>query len=121
MTTTATTAPFATDLTNSAQALEAAELVAAALQTGVVEDRNGTSAGFALDVLYRFFLRRAATALQRDREITLVTLKTLGSVRGYRIAVNCAKHSDEVGASFFWEKVADELLHEAEASVLIAA
>lgn len=117
MPTLTTAITFAEQVATPAEALAQAQLVVTALQTGVVEDSTGRSTGFAQDTIYRFFLKRPLLALERDREQTLEVLHALGSVRGYRIASACAEHTDAVGASLYWENVADQLFTEAQSTV----
>ena len=109
MTATLSTLTFASEVTTSEDALALSTLIDAALQSGTVEDRSGKSTGFALDTLHRFFLNRPSIALQRDRELVLETLQTLGSARGYRIAAACENHSTQRGAAFFWAGIADKI------------
>lgn len=103
---------FAARVTTDGDALEMARLIGTALQDGVVEDFTGKSLGYATDSLYRFFLRRPMTALERDHQMTLATLHALGFDRGYALAAACAHRSDQLRVVAYWAGVSEELLAE---------
>ena len=120
MTATLTTLSFDAEISTTSDVVAMATVVATALPTGVVEDRSGRSVGFAQDSIYRHLLHRPLLALERDRETVLEALLLLGPERGSRIASACATNADEVGASLFWGRVAEELVSAAENTVVAA-